>query len=62
MSGYYEINYRPFLPQDRHAAILDIGCGQGDFVRYMHSLGYSNITAVDIDRHAIDGLQGLDGV
>ena len=62
MSDYYQTNYRPLLPRDHKSAILDIGCGQGDFVRYLHGLGYRNITAIDIDKRAIDALQGLEGV
>ena len=62
MPNYYDDNYKAFLPEDRNAAILDIGCGPGDFVRYMHGLGYRNITAVDIDEAAIAGLQGIAGV
>ncbi|MCF2514323.1 methyltransferase domain-containing protein [Sphingomonas sp. G124] len=62
MSAYYEQNYRSFLPVDRQAAILDIGCGRGDFVRYLHSLGYRNITAVDMDEDVIATLQGFEGV
>jgi len=62
MTDYYERNYRAFLPEDRSAAILDIGCGPGDFVRYLQGLGYSNITAVDVDQRAIETLAGLDGI
>jgi len=58
----YEANYRRWLPEDRKAPILDLGCGQGDFVRYLHSLGYRNITAVDHDKEAIAALQGIEGV
>lgn len=62
MNDYYERNYRAILPEDRNAAILDIGCGQGNFVRYLHGLGYHNITAVDIDGPAIEALRGVEGV
>lgn len=62
MTNYYEENFRAHLPEDRNAAILDIGCGQGDFVRYLHELGYRNITAVDLDERAIAALQDLDSV
>ena len=62
MSVYYERNYRAFLPESREAAILEIGCGQGDFARYLHGLGYRNITAIDVDEGAVQALQGLDGV
>jgi SAM-dependent methyltransferase len=60
--SFYDDNYRRLLPDDRKAPILDIGCGQGDFVRYLHGLGYRDITAVDQDAAAIAALRGLDGV
>jgi len=59
---YYDENYGSLLPEDRNAPILDIGCGHGDFVRYLHGLGYRNITAIDRDAEAIKALHGLDGV
>jgi SAM-dependent methyltransferase len=62
MTSYYDENYRPFLPEDLNAPILDIGCGQGDFVRYLHGLGYRNITAADTDERAIAALQCMQGV
>ena len=62
MGNYYDDNYRRFLPEDRNAPILDVGCGQGDFVRYLHGLGFRNITAIDIDGQAVAALQGLEGV
>lgn len=62
MSEYYDRNYRRYLPTDLQAPIIDIGCGDGDFVRYAHALGYRNITAVDIDTAALDPLGKLEGV
>jgi SAM-dependent methyltransferase len=62
VSEYYERNFGQFLPQDRGAAILDIGCGQGDFVRYLHDIGYRCITAIDSDNQAVAALAGLNGV
>ena len=61
-AAYYDNNYRQWLPDDRGARILDVGCGQGGFVRYAHGLGYRNITAVDRDAEAVGALQSLDGV
>lgn len=60
--AYYDLNYRPLLPADRNAPILDIGCGEGDFVRYAHSLGHSNITAVDRDEQSLAELRQMPGV
>lgn len=62
MASYYENNYRPFLPKDPNARILDIGCGQGDFIRYLHGLGYRNITAADISDQAVAALRDIEGV
>jgi SAM-dependent methyltransferase len=61
-SAYYAENYARWLPENRSAPILDVGCGQGDFVRYVHGLGYRNVTAIDLDPQSIEGLQGLKGV
>jgi len=60
--GYYEDKCRPFLPENRDAPILDLGCGQGDFVRYLSGLGYRRITAVDRDSTAIAALENTPGV
>jgi SAM-dependent methyltransferase len=62
IAAYYDTNYRRWLPDDLQAPILDIGCGQGNFVRYAHGLGYKNITAVDRDDEAIAALKDIDGV
>jgi SAM-dependent methyltransferase len=61
-ASYYDDNYRRFLPDNRNAPILDIGCGQGDFVRYLSEAGYRQITAADRDPKAIATLQNVDGV
>jgi SAM-dependent methyltransferase len=59
---YYEDNYLPLLPGDRDSAILDLGCGQGDLVRYLSQRGYTNITAIDRDKDAVAALAGVPGV
>ena len=50
------------MPADRNAAIIDVGCGNGDFVRFAHGLGYRDILALDIDRNALSLISELDGV
>lgn len=62
MSKYYDLNYRRYLPADPAGPILDIGCGDGDFVRYAQAQGHRAITAVDIDAAALIPLAQLDGV
>jgi len=61
-AAYYDDNYRALLPADKDAAILDLGCGQGDFSRYLSGLGYRNVTAVDRDPQAIAALNDASGV
>lgn len=39
---------RGWLPEDRSAAILDLGCGAGYFLKMMSDRGYTNLTGVDL--------------
>ena len=39
---------RRFLPADRNAPILDIGCGSGNFLEALRSSGYTNLEGVDV--------------
>lgn len=46
-SEHYQVAYGPFLPQDRSARILDIGCGQGHCLAWLQGLGYKQTEGVD---------------
>lgn len=53
------------LPQDRSAAMLDVGCGDGNFVRFLRSEGYLNTCGIDLSREQIEagqalGIEGLE--
>ncbi|MDP3181608.1 MAG: class I SAM-dependent methyltransferase [Desulfobaccales bacterium] len=37
-----------WLPADKSGAILDLGCGQGEFLYFLRSQGYQNISGVDL--------------
>jgi len=50
----FEINFSAFLPSDKEASILDIGCGMGQFIKYLRRKGYSNVTGIDVSQEAID--------
>lgn len=50
----YEGDYGSFLPNDKNAAILDIGCGTGVFINYLRSKGYTNVSGVDASREMVD--------
>lgn len=42
------------LPSDRNAVILDIGCGFGQMLNSLRSLGYSSLSGVDVSQPAVD--------
>lgn len=44
---WYGGNYGPFLPADKGAPILDVGCGQGYCIGWLRRWGYSNVEGVD---------------
>jgi 2-polyprenyl-3-methyl-5-hydroxy-6-metoxy-1,4-benzoquinol methylase len=48
--------YLPLLPIDREAAILDIGCGCGEFLYFLQREGFQNARGVDLDSRQV--LQG----
>ncbi len=60
--AFYDDNYVPLLPADRDAQILDLGCGQGDFARYLSGRGYRRVTAIDRDEDFVGELAGTRGV
>jgi SAM-dependent methyltransferase len=59
---YYRDNYLWLLPDDRKAPILDLGCGEGDFSRFLSECGYRNVTAVDRNASAIAALKNVPGI
>jgi 2-polyprenyl-3-methyl-5-hydroxy-6-metoxy-1,4-benzoquinol methylase len=50
--GYYEI-YGEFLPEDKNAKILDVGCGTGYFLYLLKKLGYANYWGIDISKESV---------
>jgi len=45
---YYTKNYRPHLPPQKTAMILELGCGMGHFLNFLKKEGYQNYEGVDI--------------
>lgn len=43
----------PFLPTDRSARILDIGCGAGDLLARLQGLGYTQAVGVDVSAEQV---------
>lgn len=60
----WDSHFKPHLPPPGVGPILDIGCGNGAFVRYLRRRGYSGVEGVDIDPGKIrQGREaGIDGL
>lgn len=62
-----EMEYKQLLqhlPKDKDAAILEIGCGPGDFLMFMRNHGYRNVIGIDRDAVIVEYAQkrGADKV
>jgi 2-polyprenyl-3-methyl-5-hydroxy-6-metoxy-1,4-benzoquinol methylase len=51
---YFDARLAKWLPGDRNSSLLDLGCGQGKFLGYLHLRGYTNITGVDISPEQVN--------
>ncbi len=51
---YFKTNFLTFLPQDKHAKILDIGCGAGHFIKFLQQEGYTDYIGVDISEEQVE--------
>jgi SAM-dependent methyltransferase len=49
-----ELNYAPYLPASRDAAVLDVGCGMGQFLFYLKEKGYTHLLGVDVSDEAAE--------
>ena len=51
-------------PPDRHASILDLGCGHGAVVHALRLLGYANVRGVDGSPQQVEAAHrlGIEGV
>ena len=49
-----EARLRNWLPPDRNAPILDMGCGDGKFLFMMEQMGYTDLTGVDLGPEQIE--------
>jgi SAM-dependent methyltransferase len=48
-----------YLPADRSAYILDLGCGHGAFLYFLEKAGYRNIKGIDVSAEQIELAQRL---
>ena len=47
-------NFGKFIPSDKSARIIDIGCGNGGFVYFLRECGLENAHGIDISKEQID--------
>ncbi|MBI5375539.1 MAG: class I SAM-dependent methyltransferase [Candidatus Schekmanbacteria bacterium] len=52
-------HYSKLLPDNKHASIIDIGCGSGSFVYFLKKLGYENTSGIDISPEQIQVAKNL---
>ena len=52
--NYFKKNYIQYLPGEKTAKILDIGCGRGEFLRLLKENGHTNFLGVDIGKELIE--------
>ena len=52
--AYLDLNYQEFLPEDRQARILDLGCGYGRILAWLKRRGYTNVVGLDREPEIID--------
>jgi 2-polyprenyl-3-methyl-5-hydroxy-6-metoxy-1,4-benzoquinol methylase len=45
---YLQRTLRPWLPSDRAARILDVGCGEAALITFLKEKGYTNLSGFDI--------------
>ncbi len=69
-SRMFERMYQGRLPENKEAAILDFGCGTGDFLFHLKKKGYQHFFGVDISpsqiqwckEHISDKAAAIDGM
>jgi 2-polyprenyl-3-methyl-5-hydroxy-6-metoxy-1,4-benzoquinol methylase len=53
LSRHWHARFRPLLPTDRMARILDVGCGDGTLLLWLQQCGYRNAAGVEISAEQV---------
>ncbi len=53
-SEAYHTYFRGWLPADRQATILEVGCGPGNLLKHFKACGYENLHGVDLSAEQVD--------
>src|SRR5262249_31886939 len=46
--------FLPFVPANKNATILDVGCGYGEFLHFLQLAGYTATKGVDLNQGELD--------
>ncbi len=58
-SAAWQKNFGRFLPKEKNAKIIDVGCGNGALVWWLQQIGFSDAEGVDISSEQIEIAQRL---
>ena len=60
----YQRTFGAFIPSDKAAKIMDLGCGPGSIVWWLRDRGYGNVAGIDISQEQVNVARdlGLDSV
>ena len=50
----FDLNYAPFLPQEKTARILELGCGPGFLLYFLDHKGFPNYVGIDYSQEQVD--------
>ena len=50
---YFKHRILPHMHKNKEAAILELGCGYGRYLRVIQKLGYSDISGIDISEEQV---------
>ncbi len=59
LANTFDHHFGKFLPPQKDAAILDIGCGVGSLVYWLHARGYENARGIDTSPDVVATAQRL---
>ncbi|MCL2223639.1 MAG: class I SAM-dependent methyltransferase [Defluviitaleaceae bacterium] len=56
--AYFKKNYLRFMPTNKNALVVDIGCGIGAFLNFATNQGYANVIGIDLSGENIEICKG----
>lgn len=58
-ADYFQKTWGKLIPRDTNANIIDIGCGDGNLVWWLHQCGYAKAEGIDMSADQIEAAQAL---